>query len=203
MRRSITIVPTGTANLASVLAGLTRLGAEPSLAREPGDVQRADRAVLPGVGSFGAAMAEIDTMGMRSVLEERIRDGRPTLAVCVGMQLLAAESEESEGVQGLGVIPDRVRRFSDDVLVPQLGWNQVMSAPESRFVGDGWAYFANSFRLSDVPTGWVGATTEHGGEFVSALERGDVLACQFHPELSGSWGRGVLANWLEATGRAA
>lgn len=200
MNASIAIVPTGTANLASVVAGLTRHGAEPSLARNAGDVQRARRVVLPGVGSFGAAMAELDRMGMRSALAERIRAGRPTLAVCVGMQLLATESEESEGVKGLGLIPDRVRRFSNEVLVPQLGWNQVEAGPGSRFIEDGWAYFANSFRLSDMPAGWSGATTDHGDEFVSALERGDVLACQFHPELSGPWGRRVLGKWLDATG---
>jgi imidazoleglycerol phosphate synthase glutamine amidotransferase subunit HisH len=92
-----------------------------------------------------------------------------------------------------------VQRFSNEVLVPQLGWNQVVAGPESRFIEDGWAYFANSFRLSDAPAGWSGATTDHGGEFVSALERDDVLACQFHPELSGPWGRRVLAKWLDAT----
>lgn len=200
MSASTTIVPTGTANLASIIAGLARLGAEPSLARDAGDVDRADRVVLPGVGSFGAAMAELDRKEMRSALADRIENGRPTLAVCVGMQLLAEESEESGGVAGLGVIPDRVRRFPMSVLVPQLGWNQVVADPGSRFLGDGWAYFANSFRLSEVPAGWTGAVSDHGGEFVSALERGDVLACQFHPELSGPWGRGVIAAWLEATG---
>ena len=203
MRLRVTIVPTGTANLASVIAGFSRLGAEPRMARDAEDVERSDRVVLPGVGSFGAAMAEVDERGMREVLRHRIEEGRPTLAVCVGMQLLAAESEESVGVDGLGVIGDRVRRFPDTVLVPQLGWNQVVASQGCRFITDGWAYFANSFRYPEVPDGWTGAATHHGGEFVSALERGDVLACQFHPELSGAWGRRLLGAWLQSSGGSA
>jgi imidazole glycerol phosphate synthase glutamine amidotransferase subunit len=200
MTRQVTIVPTGTANLASVIAALGRLGAEPVLARDVGDVERATRVVVPGVGSFGAAMAEVDRRAMRDGLSDRIGEGRPTLAVCVGMQLLATDSEESERAEGLGVIPERVRRFPDTVLVPQLGWNQVSAGPGCRFLSDGWAYFANSYRYSQLPEGWAGAVTDHGGEFVSAMERGDVLACQFHPELSGVWGQGILGRWLESTG---
>lgn len=200
MSRQVMIVPTGTANLASVIAGLARVGAEPTLADDGADVERADRVVLPGVGSFGAAMSEVDRRGMRDALRDRIEDGRPTLAVCVGMQLLAAESEESERVEGLGVVADRVRRFPNTVLVPQLGWNQVATDRGCRFITDGWAYFANSYRYTELPEGWSGARTDHGGEFVSAMERGDVLACQFHPELSGGWGRDILGSWLGATG---
>lgn len=200
MSRQVMIVPTGTANLASVIAGLVRVGAEPTLADDGADVERADRVVLPGVGSFGAAMSEVDRRGMRDALRDRIEDGRPTLAVCVGMQLLAAESEESERVEGLGVVADRVRRFPNTVLVPQLGWNQVATDRGCRFITDGWAYFANSYRYTELPEGWSGARTDHGGEFVSAMERGDVLACQFHPELSGGWGRDILGSWLGATG---
>ena len=195
----VSIVPTGTANLASVIAGLERLGAQTDLARHAEQVERADRVVLPGVGSFGAAMAEVDRRALRGALTDRIVDGRPTLAVCVGMQLLATSSEESDGIDGLGVIGARVRRFGDGVLVPQLGWNQVVVDSGCRFLTDGWAYFANSYHYPDLPGGWSGASTDHGGEFVSGMERGDVLACQFHPELSGEWVRSVVGSWLEAT----
>lgn len=193
---NVTVVPTGTANIASVFAGFRRLGVEPSLARGAEDVAGAHRVVLPGVGSFGAAADEIDRSGLREALATRIAEGRPTLAVCVGMQLLASSSEETAGAAGLGAIDEPVNRFSDDVRVPQFGWNEVQAGSGCRYVTDGWAYFANSFRITAIPDGWVGATTDHGGEFVSALERGDVLACQFHPELSGTWGSGVLGRWL-------
>lgn len=188
------VVPTGTANLASVLAAFARLGEETRVARDSVEVERARHVVLPGVGSFSAAARELD--GFRETLVGRITEGRPTLAICVGMQLLARRSDEGEDVDGLGVIDLDVGRFPGSVRVPQLGWNRVRASSGCRFVSDGWAYFANSFRLSEPPAGWSAAMTDHGGEFVSALERDRVLACQFHPELSGAWGSAVLARWL-------
>ena len=132
---------------------------------------------------------------MTGPLCDRITEGRPTLAVCVGMQVLAASSEESPG-RGLGVVAGRIRRFSGGIRVPQLGWNRVDPDPGCRFVTPGWAYFANSYRFDTLPEGWSGATSEHGGSFVAAMERGDVLACQFHPELSGPWGLRLLERWV-------
>ncbi|HEX6220431.1 MAG TPA: imidazole glycerol phosphate synthase subunit HisH [Acidimicrobiia bacterium] len=194
---SLVVVPTGTANTASVLAALRRLGVSPSMAASAAEVARAERVVLPGVGSFGAAMAEVERQGMRRILVDRVLEGRSTLAVCVGMQLLARASEESADVDGLGLVGQDVRRFPETVRVPQLGWNRVsVTSGECRFVDDGWAYFANSFRITEAPDGWSAAVADHGGTFVAAMERGDVLACQFHPELSGSYGSSVLARWL-------
>ena len=194
----VTIVPTGTANIASVRAALRRLGIEPVSAAAPDDIAAAERVVVPGVGSFGAAMNAIDAGGMSAPLRERIGDDRPTLAVCVGMQLLAAASDESPGATGLGVVAGTVSRFPETVRVPQLGWNEVEPGAGSRYLSPGWAYFANSFRYTQVPPGWTVATADHGGEFVAAMERGSVLAVQFHPELSGTWGAAVMSRWLEA-----
>jgi imidazole glycerol phosphate synthase glutamine amidotransferase subunit len=192
----VIIVPTGTANTASVVAALTRLGATVGEAASPSDVEASAGVVLPGVGAFGAAMGRVDSLGLTGALKERIGAGRPTLAVCVGMQLLARDSEESPGVAGLDVLQGSVGRFGDRVIVPQMGWNRVEPGPRSRFIEPGWAYFANSYRLADVPEGWVGSHTEHGGVFASAVEKGDVLACQFHPELSGEWGARLIDRWL-------
>ena len=191
----VVVVPTGTANLASVLAGLRRVGADPVVADDPGQAERAERVVVPGVGTFGAAAAALEESGMTGPLCDRITEGRPTLAVCVGMQVLAASSEESPG-RGLGVVAGRIRRFTGGIRVPQLGWNRVDPDPGCRFVTPGWAYFANSYRFDTLPEGWSGATSEHGGSFVAAMERGDVLACQFHPELSGPWGLRLLERWV-------
>jgi len=203
MRPDLAIVPTGTANLASVMAAFSRLGARPEVVLTPAQAERVRRIVLPGVGSFGAAMAELDRNGLRRVLNERIEDGRATLAVCVGMQLLSTRSDESQDAVGLGSVAEDVTRFPDTVRVPQLGWNQVVAGPDSRFVDDGWAYFANSYRLATVPDGWAAAMTDHGGQFVAAMERGEVLACQFHPELSGRWGSDLLRRWFETTAEEA
>lgn len=197
---TVMIVPTGIANIASVKSGLRRAGVAPQTARKPSDVATADHVVLPGVGSFGAAMSSLDAHGMRSVLTERVLSGRPTLAVCVGLQVLCSQSEESPNHTGLGVIAEKVRRFNGDVRVPQIGWNRVEPEPGGRFLKPGWAYFANSYRLASLPDGWTGTVTDYGGPFVAAMERGDLLACQFHPELSGQWGAEVLHRWLDQTG---
>lgn len=190
------MIPTGTANLASMMAGLRRIGVDPDVAWDADDVASAAGVVLPGVGAFGAAMAEVERGAFAGALRDRVEEGRSTLAICVGMQLLSSSSAESPEAVGLGVVKRGVSRFPNSVRVPQLGWNEVVAGEGCQLVTDGWAYFANSFRFDDLPDGWVGATTDHGGEFVSAMERGDVLACQFHPELSGSWGSRLLQRWL-------
>jgi imidazole glycerol phosphate synthase glutamine amidotransferase subunit len=193
------VVPTGTANLASVRAGLRRVGVSARLAEGPDDIAAASRVVLPGVGSFGAAMGSIDRRGLREPLFAYVEERRPILAICLGMQLLCSSSEESPGVEGLGVFDDRIRRLPETVRVPQLGWNTILPDTEINMVTRGWAYFANSYRMETIPRGWAGATAEYGGEFVAALERGAQLACQFHPELSGSWGAGLIRNWVDRT----
>ncbi len=191
----ITVVVTGVANLASVLAAWRRLGVTPHVTEDPDEVRRADRVELPGVGSFGAAMERLRETGLDAALSERVDAGRPTLAICVGLQVLCDASEESPGVTGLGRVPGTVARFPDRVRVPQFGWNRV-EAPAGGPLESGYAYFANSYRLPVAPAGWTAAITDHGGPFASALWRGDVLACQFHPELSGAWGLGMLSCWI-------
>lgn len=193
---AVLIVPTGTANIASVTAALERAGATVALAPDAAAVRRADRVVLPGVGAFAAAMQRIREDGVADALAERIHAGRATLAVCVGFQLLFEASEESEGVAGLGVLPGKAARFPSTVRVPQIGWNRVEPDPACRMIEAGHAYFANSFRASEAPPDWAVARADHGGPFVAAVERGAVLGCQFHPELSGAWGQALIARWL-------
>lgn len=192
----VVIVPTGTANVASVLAAFRRLGAAPALARNGDDVVRAERVVLPGVGSFGASMARLRQQGMAEAMAQRLLDARPTIGFCVGLQLMFTSSDESPGVSGLGVLDGHVGRFDGGVRVPQFGWNRVEPAATMRLVRPGYAYFANSYRVTDAP-GCAVAHADHGGPFVAALEYGDVLGCQFHPELSGAWGQALLGRWLE------
>lgn len=197
-RLPVLVVRTGTANIASIVAGLERAGAAPHVTEDAAAVAAADRVVLPGVGTFGAAMARVAGDGLVGPLRERIAAGRPTLCICVGLQLLAEESEENPGVRGLAVVPGVVRRFAGERLrVPQLGWNRLTADPACRLLADGYAYFANSYRLVAAPAGWHAAAADYGGPFVAGFERGAVLACQFHPELSGAGGIGLLARWLE------
>jgi glutamine amidotransferase len=195
--REVVVVPTGTANLASVRAALARLGARPRLAEDAAIIEDAAHVVLPGVGSFGAAIAGLREAGLDGAVGARVSAGRATLAMCVGLQVLFEASDESPDARGLAAIPGRVGRFTDAVRVPQFGWNRVVPEPGCRFLEPGYAYFANSYRVLEAP-GCAIATAEHGRRFVAALERGGVLACQFHPELSGTYGHELIARWLAA-----
>lgn len=199
-RERVVIVRTGVANTASVVAALERLGCTGVVTDEPREVESARRLVLPGVGSFGAGMARLREAGLTEPLRERIVAGRPTLAICLGMQMLCRESEETPGVAGLGCVDGALTRFSGAPRVPQIGWNLVAPDAGAAIVGEGFGYFANSYRLTGGPAGWACAWSEYAGPFVAAMERGPVLACQFHPELSGGYGLDLLARWV-ARGR--
>jgi len=194
------VVRTGTANLASVLAALERVGASCALTDDPTVVRDAERVVLPGVGAFAAAVDALRARGLDAAIRARAEAGRATLGICLGLQLLFEASDESPGAVGLSVLPGTVRRFSGagGVRIPQLGWNRVEPEAGCALLKDGDAYFANSYRIEAVPEGWRAAFTTHGERFVAAFERGRVLACQFHPELSGAWGHDLLRRWLDA-----
>ncbi len=204
--KEVVIVPTGVANLASVKMGLGRAGAEPRLAHDAEDVARAPAVVLPGVGAFAAGMHALRRHGYAEALQTRIDAGRPTLAICLGLQLLCEGSEESEADAsdtapgGLGLVPGWTERFPDSVRSPQFGWNHIEADGGCRHLRSGFAYFANSYRLTEPPPGASVAMAENGGAFVAAFERGALLACQFHPELSGAYGLDLLKAWLGEVG---
>jgi len=194
--REVLIVPTGTANLASVQAAFRRLGARPVVSDDPAAIRRASHVMLPGVGAFGAAMARLRASGADRALRDRIEADRPLVCICVGHQLLFRESEESPGTTGLGVVDAVVERFPRGVRTPQFGWNQVEAQEDCLLLESGWFYFANSYRAVEAP-GFRTAGAEHGGRFVAAMERGLLIGCQFHPELSAHDGAALLARFLE------
>lgn len=199
--RTVTVVRTSTANLASVLAGFERLGCRVRTTADPDRVALAGRVVLPGVGAFAAARRAIASHGLEDALRERIEGGRPTLGICLGMQLMAHGSSEAPGIPGLGVLDGVAERFDggeEGWRVPQMGWNRVSPARGCTVVPPGYAYFANSYRLTERPAGWEPVWCEYAGRFLAAVERGTVVGCQFHPELSGAYGASLLNRWLEA-----
>ncbi|MBK7671248.1 MAG: imidazole glycerol phosphate synthase subunit HisH [bacterium] len=197
----VMIIDTGIANVRSMEVALQRLGATTRLVADPDDLARAARVVLPGVGAFGPGLANLHTRNLASSLRQRALAGLPTLAVCLGLQLLCEGSDEAPGDRGLGVIPARVRRLPAAARVPNLGWCAVAGS-----AGDGagaHAYFAHSYAVPGGALerlhagGWQTLAADHGGTFLAAARRGGVLACQFHPELSGAWGARLLRAWLE------
>ncbi len=197
----IAVLDTGVANIASMLAALARQGAQPFLTQSPDEFAQATHAVLPGVGAFGAGMTRLHDLHMIDAITHRFEEDAPTLCICLGLQLLCQSSQETPGVEGLGLVKGHVERFDNtnsDLRVPQLGWNLVQPQEDTRYLTDeGYAYYANSYRLSQPPNGWLVATTSHGEEFVAAMEKGRWLVCQFHPELSGQWGQDLMTRWIK------
>lgn len=214
MPKSIVVASTGAANLASVMAALGRAlsgtGLEATVSESAAEIAGADYAILPGVGAFGPAMEKLRHLGISDAFRERFAAGRPSMGICLGMQLFCASSEESGGVEGMGIVPTAVRRFSCDLPLPQLGWNRVRAASregrsaDSGLVSDGWAYFANSYRVAEYPEGFRVALSVYGESFAASIEFAGpggeespcLLLCQFHPELSGPWGQSLYGRWL-------
>lgn len=195
-RPTATLIETGIANIASVAAAFERCRLGVTTTRDASVARRAALLVLPGVGAFDAGMRSLDRLGMIDVLRERAEQDAPLLAVCLGMQLLGRGSEESPGVGGLGIVDAEATAFDVSVRAPQMGWNQISPDGGCTLLTPGYAYFANSFRFTATPRGWNSALADHGGPFVAAIERGNTLACQFHPELSGTWGLALLRRWI-------
>jgi imidazole glycerol phosphate synthase glutamine amidotransferase subunit len=193
--RHVAIIDSGVANLAAVESALTALSVTYTITGDPAVVLGATHAVLPGVGRFSAGLETLRRHGLDEAVCDVHKRGTPLLAVCLGMQMLGDGSDESPDTVGLGIVPGLFQRLPDSVRVPHLGWNQV-SADEDSGLPSGTAAFANSFYLPSPPGGWQAAWTTHGARFVSMLAQGRTLVCQFHPELSGPFGMGLIQDWL-------
>lgn len=191
----VVIVDSGVANLASVKSALYALGVKGIVTNDPDMVREASHVVLPGVGQFKTGIESIRNQNLDQAILNIHKKEIPLLAICLGMQMLGEGSDESPGIPGLAIFPGRFVRLPSSVRVPHLGWNQVEAESQSN-LKPSMAAFANSYCLTKVPEGWSAAWTTHGLRFVSALARGRTLACQFHPELSGEFGIGIIKRWL-------
>jgi glutamine amidotransferase/cyclase len=198
----ISLLDYGAGNVRSVRNGLRRLGYEVRDIQTPEDIIGADRILFPGVGSFGSAMQRLHQLGFFEPLRDYLRADRPFLGICIGLQALFQGSEESPGVEGLGLIPGLIRRFDAPGLsVPHMGWNGVRPRRESSLLGgieDEKLYFVHSYRAlpEAANADWLLAETDYGGPFVSAVQKGQVVAFQFHPEKSGRTGLRLLERFL-------
>ena len=199
----IAIVDYGVGNLFSLRSSLRALGADSLVSGDREELMRADKLILPGVGAFGDAADKLRAAGLDGLLRDRARAGVPLLGVCLGMQLLFDESQESPGVKGLGILKGKIVRFPEDkgLKIPQIGWNDLSFPNEGRlFKGldeHPYVYFVHSYYLEAEDPSIVTATTEYGVTVHASVEHGNVFACQFHPEKSSQAGLSILRNFLE------
>ena len=198
----IALVDYDAGNVKSVEKAIEKLGGEFILTSDPETVRNADAVILPGVGNFGDCMDKLISRGLDKAIRSFASSGKPFLGICVGLQLLFDESEESPGVPGLGILKGKIRRFpvSDELKVPQIGWNNIISCKGRLFDGinEGtYFYFVHSYYLEAANPSIVTSRAEYGVTFDSSVESGNVFATQFHPEKSSDAGLKVLKNFLD------
>ncbi|NJD91793.1 MAG: imidazole glycerol phosphate synthase subunit HisH [Geobacter sp.] len=204
----IAIIDYGMGNLRSVQKGFEKVGYEAVVTADPQVVLEAERVVLPGVGAFGDCMRNLEQGGFVEPILKVIKDGRPFLGICVGMQMLLTDSTEFGLTKGLDIIPGHVLRFPDNMVVngerlkvPHMGWNQLAiktPAPIFKGIDDGVnVYFVHSYYEMPDDRAAVAATSEYGLTFCAALWKDNVVATQFHPEKSQETGLKILKNFGE------
>lgn len=198
------LIDYGAGNLHSVANALRACGTAPAIADSPDGLADATHLILPGVGSFGDSMSQLAARGLVGPLRDWVLSGRPYLGICLGYQLLFESSDESPGVLGLGLVAGRVRRFAErpGLKIPHMGWNAAAPRhPEDpRWAGLGaqpYFYFVHSFYPEPADDSVIAADTGYGGiRFASAIARGALFACQFHPEKSQQAGLRLIGNFL-------
>ena len=202
----IAIIDYDAGNIKSVEKALQYLGEEAVITRDAGEILMADKVILPGVGAFGDAMKKLNRYGLVPVIHEVVEKGIPFLGICLGLQLMFESSEEAPGVEGLGLLKGKTVRIpeGDGLKVPHMGWNSLSFPKEGRlFAGipeNSYVYFVHSYYLQaeeDIVT----ATAEYGVTIHASVEKGNVFACQFHPEKSSHTGLTILKNFVDLKGR--
>lgn len=200
MSSCVTIVDYGMGNLKSVSKAIEAVGASVEVTAEPSKVSEAERLVLPGVGAFGKAVENLEEAGLAEGIMEFLKTERPFLGICLGLQLLFEESEEERKRSGLGVLCGGVKRFSGGLKVPHMGWNTINKTKETKLfenVPDGsYMYFVHSYYVDPEDQDEAVCSTEYGVNFTSAVQKGNVMGVQFHPEKSQDLGLAVLANFV-------
>ncbi len=197
----ITIIDYDAGNMKSVEKALLHLGEDVRVSRRVQDILQADKVILPGVGNFGSAMEKLKEYGLIEIIRQVCEEGTPFLGICLGLQLLFEESEESPGVKGLEILPGKILRIpkAPDLKIPHMGWNSLDFPNEGRlFQGiseGGYVYFVHSYYLKAADESIVTAAADYGARVHASVEKGNVFACQFHPEKSGELGLKILENF--------
>ena len=199
----IAIIDYDAGNIKSVEKALQKLGQEVIITRDPEEILNADKVILPGVGAFGDAMANLRKYHLDQVIYQVVERNIPFLGICLGLQLLFEKSDETKGVAGLGILKGEICRIPDgeNLKIPHMGWNSLHLQNNGRlFRGikeDAYVYFVHSYYLKAEDEEIVKATTEYGTHIHASVEQGNVFACQFHPEKSSDVGLQILKNFVE------
>jgi len=195
----IAIIDYGVGNLRSVEKAFAANGVAASVTNQIDEIAHADKLVLPGVGAFASCMRGLQDRGFERLVMDRVAAGVPILGVCVGMQMLFEESEEFGTTRGLGILPGKVRRFREDQLVPQVGWNSIRQCRAhplfNGIANDAFFYFVHSYYCEPRDSETILGVTEYGSTYASVVARDNVAGVQFHPEKSQAMGLRMLANF--------
>ena len=196
----IAILDYGAGNLKSVSKALDFLGAEHKITNSPKEIAKTDKLIFPGVGNFGDVMALLNEKKLTEPIKSFISSGKPYLGICLGLQILYESSEESPGINGLGILEGNARRFKIGFKVPHIGWNTIKIRKKSMLfsgiIDENYFYFVHSYYVNPKYMKSILTTTDYGTEFVSGIEAGNIFAVQFHPEKSGKIGLRLLENFL-------
>jgi imidazole glycerol-phosphate synthase subunit HisH len=199
----IAIIDYDAGNLKSVEKALQYLGEETVVTRDKEVILAADKVILPGVGAFGDAMEKLHNYHLVDVIKEAAASGKPFLGICLGLQLMFESSEEALGVVGLGILKGKIVLIPDTpgLKIPHMGWNSLDVSNKTRLFNgieqQSYVYFVHSFYLKADAEEEVAASTEYGVHIHAAVEKGNIFACQFHPEKSGEVGLKILKNFAQ------
>ena len=199
----VAIIDYDAGNIKSVQKAIEYLGEDVVITREPEVILNASHVILPGVGAFGDAMEKLHKYNLVDVIKEAVERKIPFLGICLGLQLLFEKSDESPGVEGLGILKGEIKRIpeKDDLKIPHIGWNSLSYPNKGRLYNDileeSYVYFVHSYYLEAKDKEIVVATTEYGTNIHASVEQENVFACQFHPEKSSSVGLKILENFLK------
>lgn len=199
----IAIIDYDAGNIKSVEKAMHFLGQEAEVTRDAGKILKADKVILPGVGSFGDAMGKIRQYGLEEVIHEAVEKKTPFLGICLGLQLLFDRSDESPGIKGLGILKGEILKIPDKegLKIPHMGWNSLDFPREGRlFKGvpkESYVYFVHSYYLKAKEENIVTAVADYSTCIHASVEKENVFACQFHPEKSSDTGLMILKNFVE------
>jgi len=203
MGKCVAVIDYGLGNLRSVAKALETVGARVKVTNEAKSISNATAIVLPGVGAFGRAMDNLNKLDITPSILAAVKEGKPFLGICLGLQVLFTQSQEHGECKGLGILKGSVEKFTSGVKIPHMGWNEVQFSTDNARLAifkdipdKSYFYFVHSYYVEPLEKGIVAATANYGREFTSAVNKDNLWGVQFHPEKSAKLGLKILDNFI-------